>query len=355
MAGDGAATFSIDDGEEFPLQLRSISQIKSRVESPVASIPVWATDSLAYAGVAVAGALLAWLCRTHASVLPFWAPWDFSWIEFLSAWLTVWWYIRGVGVAPPDRRPSLARQISFFAGILVVYAVLETRFEYYAEHQFFLHRIQHVAMHHLGPVLIALSWPGAEIKRAMPAPLRRVIEHPMAARTVSFLQQPLLAAFLFVGLIFFWLIPSIHFRAMLDANLYALMNWSMVIDGILFWCLVLDPRPSPPARVTFGMRAALTVLVMFPQIAGGAFIAFDARDLFSFYDLCGRIYAGLGARYDQAIGGLIIWIPPAMMSVMGLVLVLNALRRTEESNLSRRIAGGDDSAMVAQAGRWTGM
>jgi hypothetical protein len=29
----------------------------------------------------------------------------------------------------------------------------------------------------------------------------------------------------------------------------------MVADGVLFWCLVSDPRPSPPARVSFELRA----------------------------------------------------------------------------------------------------
>ena len=44
-----------------------------------------------------------------------------------------------------------------------------------------------------------------------------------------------MAAVLFVGLIYLWLVPTVHFRAMIDPDLYAVMNWSMVIvDGILF-------------------------------------------------------------------------------------------------------------------------
>jgi len=161
-----------------------------------------------------------------------------------------------------------------------------------------------------------------------------------------------LAAVLFVGLFFFWLIPSVHFRAMLDSDLYALMNWSMIVDGIFFWCLVLDPRASPPARVSFGARAALAVAVMFPQIVGGALIAFNPHDLYPYYDLCGRIYPGMSALYDQTVGSLIIWIPPAMMSVLALLLVLNALRRTEEGQ-----PDNEDENMhgtVIQSSRWTG-
>ncbi|WP_412773425.1 cytochrome c oxidase assembly protein [Nitrobacter sp.] len=299
----------------------------------VSSAAVGAYGSV-YFAIAIAACILWWLTRNHASLLPLWAPWEFSWLEFLSAWLTIYWYIRGVTSITAAERPSLLRRVSFFAGMLVIYAVLETHFEYLAEHQFFFNRIQHVAMHHLGPLLIALSWPGAEIKRGMPASLRRVVEHRIPIRIVHILQQPILAAFLFVGSFFFWLIPSIHFHAMIDPRLFALMNWTMVIDGILFWCLVLDPRPSPPARVSFGWRAALATVVMFPQILGGAIIVFNRHDLYTFYDLCGRIYPNIGAHYDQTIGGLITWIPPAMMSVVALVLVLNAMRLSEERNLA---------------------
>lgn len=329
-----------------------MSQVES--STPSLSGPAGVRASAAvYAAIALAGLVLWWLARAHASLLPVWAPWEFSWVEFLSGWLAAWWYLRGLALTPAAERPSLARRISFFAGVLLIYAVLETRFEYLAEHQFFFNRIEHVVMHHLGPFLIALAWPGATLTRGMPAWMRRLVSQPLVTGSVYVLQQPALAAVLFVGSFFFWLIPAVHFRAMIDPDFFALMNWTMVADGILFWCLVLDPRPRPPARASFGTRAALAMLVMFPQIIGGALITFSPRDLYAFYDLCGRIYPELGAHYDQVVGGLIIWIPPAMMSVLALVLVLNALRRSEErtgNGHSNETAG----AASVRASQWTG-
>ncbi|HET7850485.1 MAG TPA: cytochrome c oxidase assembly protein, partial [Pseudolabrys sp.] len=142
----------------------------------------------------------------------------------------------------------------------------------------------------------------------------------------------------------------------IDPNLFTLMNWTMVIEGILFWCLVLDPRPSPPARASFGARAALAMVVMFPQIIGGAMIAFSPHDLYTFYDLCGRIYPDMGAHYDQTVGGLIIWIPPAMMSVLALLLVLNALRKSEERTMRDECTNEDenDTRPIIQTSLWTG-
>ncbi len=329
--------------------------VESRAALPSFPKAVLNADSVVYGVIAAAGLAFRWLCRSQVSTLPPWAPWEFSWVEFLSVWLAAWWFIRGLALtAAPAEWPGLPRRICFFAGLFVIYAVLETRFEYLAEHQFLFNRMQHVALHHLGPLLLALAWPGATLKRGMPAPLRRVVEHPLVSSVVRILQQPVLAAVLFVGLFFFWLIPSVHFRAMINPALYALMNWSMAIDGILFWCLVLDPRRSPSARASFGARAALAIAVMFPQILGGAMIAFNPHDLYLFYDLCGRIYPALGAHYDQAIGGLIVWIPPAMMSVLALLLVLTMLRRVEESEADDENADADGARMVVHARAWTG-
>jgi putative membrane protein len=312
-------------------------------------------DAVIYALLVAAGLALWWLSRSHAAILPFWAPWEFSWVEFLGAWLALFWYLRGLASTPAAERPSPLRRLSFFAGLLIIYAVLETRYEYLAEHQFFFNRIQHVVMHHIGPFLLALAWPGETLMNGMPPWAHRVVRYPILKGTVYVLQQPVLAGVLFSGSFFFWLIPSVHFRAMIDPDLFALMNWTMVIEGILFWCLVLDPRPKPPARAGFGMRAALAILVMFPQIVIGSAITFSQDDLYPFYDLCGRIYPNLGAHYDQGVGGLIIWIPPAMMSVLALILVLNLMRRSEERTSDDEIDEEEsDTRPIIDTRQWTG-
>ncbi|MEO8847236.1 MAG: cytochrome c oxidase assembly protein [Casimicrobiaceae bacterium] len=292
------------------------------------------------------GLVFWWLSTARVTILPIWAPWDFSWPEFLSLWLATWWYYRGIVSVGMHARPSVGRRIAFFAGMALLYIVLQTRFEYFAQHQFFINRIQHVVMHHLAPFLLVLAWPGATLLRGMPVPVRRIITHPLVVRIIDVLQIPVLAAFLFSGTFFFWLVPSVHFRAMIDPDIYALMNWTMVAEGIVFWALVMDPRPSPPARTSFAVRATLAVVVMFPQIVVGAIVTFDPRDLYTFYDLCGRIYPELGANFDQTVGGLIIWIPPAMMSVLAFMLVLNRLLKAQETN-NRSAGHGDDDSPVA--------
>ncbi len=284
------------------------------------------------AAVFAVGAALFWLTEFHPSLSPVWAPWSFSWPEYLATVLTLLWFQQGLSLASPAERLPIWRRVFFYLGLALIYFVLQTHFDYMAQHMFFINRIQHVVMHHIGPFFLALGTPGQTIRRGMPRQARRIVDSRFATTSIGILQNPFLAAFLFVGLFYFWLIPPIHFRAMLDHRLYALMNWSMVLDGILFWSLVLDPRPKPPARVSFGVRAALSVGVMFPQILLGALIVFSQHDIYPYYALCGRIFPSIDALDDQVLGGLVSWIPPGMMSVVGLLLVLNALRIQEEKD-----------------------
>ncbi|MEO7679323.1 MAG: cytochrome c oxidase assembly protein [Sphingomonas sp.] len=297
-------------------------------------------------GIVAASAILWWLSRYHAAAMPAWAPWDFSFSWFFATAFPLLWYCHGLRILPDDQRPARWRSALFLIGVAIIYAVLQTRLEYLAQHMFFLNRLQHVVMHHLGPFLIALAWPWATIMTGAPNAARRIVRAREVQRLLRIARQPFIAAFLFVGLIALWLIPVVHFRAMIDPDLYLVMNWTMVGDGLLFWSVVLDPRDKAEAGSSFGIRALLAVAIMFPQIVIGAIIAFSRQDLYTFYAWCGRIYPSIGPLDDQNYGGLIVWIPPAMMSVIALLLVLNALRLNEE-----RESDGQEDLMPAP---WTG-
>jgi putative membrane protein len=80
-------------------------------------------------------------------------------------------------------------------------------------------------------------------------------------------------------------------------------------------------------------------------------IVFSSRDLYPYYNLCGRIFPSISALDDQQLGGLVIWIPPAMMSVVGMLVVMNAMRLSDESILE---TDKDAAALAALSRGWTG-
>ncbi|MDN5874286.1 MAG: cytochrome c oxidase assembly protein [Sinobacteraceae bacterium] len=273
-----------------------------------------------------------------AQVLNFMEPWQFSPTVAVLTLLALGLYINGLRVRRlRGQRCGIVRPIMFLVGVVSIYLVLQTRFDYWAQHMFYIHRFQHLVLHHFGPFLVALSVPHKVLRAGIPdrawdrwaGPLLR--SWPVRG-VVNLLMDPILAPFLFVFGIVFWLIPSIHFYAMLGLPLYNTMNWSMVIDGLPFWWLVLNPEPKPASRISFGLRIFLLFAVMFPQIIVGAYIGLSTHDLFNVYAICGRLYP-ISPVTDQQLGGLLIWIPGAMMSAIGALIVMGHMaghRRASE-------------------------
>ena len=295
------------------------------------------------AGLLAIGAIEMLLVDAAPGALPVWMPYEFSWGVFLACSLSVTWYVRGFAVSTAAERPGRMRRMSFLLGIGLIYASMQTHADYAAQHMFFIHRAQHLVLHHTGPFLIALADPAGTISRGMPATLRRRLASSWVRRPLHVVQQPALATFLFVGLIYLWPAPPVHFYAMLDPFLYTVMNWSVAIDGVLFWALILDRRPRPHARASFGTRAFLCLVIMPPQIVLGAIVAFSREDHFEVYAICGRILRMTGLE-DQQLAGLILWIPGAMMSAIGVLIVLNHMRLNDEEGGTARQRGTMTSA-----------
>ncbi|HET8701451.1 MAG TPA: cytochrome c oxidase assembly protein, partial [Nitrococcus sp.] len=140
-----------------------------------------------------------------------------------------------------------------------------------------------------------------------------------------------IATVLFFGLIYLWLTPSIHFDAMLSAQLYAVMNWSMAIDGLLFWWLILNRAPDGVTpHLSYGRRILMLTLVVPPQIIIGAYIALSSHQLFDIYSVCGRAWP-ISPMLDQQIGGLVTWIPASMMSVVAAVVLIGFMFREQRA------------------------
>lgn len=288
-----------------------------------------APEWLMFGALLLAGGAIDSLCRFFPSELPFWMPWEFSWPVFLATALTLAWYWRGWKAMTREERPAAWRAASFVIGVFSFYAVLQTHIDYLAQHMFFVHRWAHFVLHHAGAFLIALAASGPVIRAGMPAFLVPFVDAKPVRRTVDFLQHAAMAPFLFVGLLYFWLIPSIHTRVMLDVNLYDFMNWTMAINGVMLWSLVLDPRPKPPARLSHLMRGAMIMIIELPTMVLGAILSLSMTDYYPVYEICGRILP-MTALSDMHYGGLIIWLPGTLMSFAAMIAVLWIMRINEE-------------------------
>lgn len=268
-------------------------------------------------------------------------PWEFSPTLIVCFLLSAFLFVRGCR----NKRINVSRQLLFWSGWLLLYLSMHTHVDYYAERVFFIHRAQHLVLHHLAPLLIMLSYPGqvmrAGMTRGMRLGLQRFNQTAFGQTLIYWLTHKLFIPFLFVFLVIVWLFPTIQFYSMLNVNIYRFMNWSVVVSGLLYWNLILDRRPYHPpqlsAKTSLGRwwqkrtlsgggavmspleRVMSPVLTMAPQIVAGAIIAFSSTDLYPLFEICGRALP-ITAAQDQGWGGLIMWVPAGAVETFGILV-----------------------------------
>ncbi|ORU93321.1 MAG: hypothetical protein A6F72_06695 [Cycloclasticus sp. symbiont of Poecilosclerida sp. N] len=260
------------------------------------------------------------------SVLEFFAPWELSpvLVIFLLSLAAYYWLAMCKTLEEQKGAKYYWQVFSFYTGVLSIYIVSHTYLDYLSQYMFWVHRFQHLVLHHLAPLLIVLGGVGI-IRKSLPQWLKDWRKLPVAIRgpfecSYQFIQHPVIAPLVFVGLIYLWLIPSIHFAAMLSESLYYLMNWSMLIDGLLFWWLILGTHWQGEPK-GFAVRLIMLIVVVVPQQLLGAYLTLSGEVIYDVYEVCGRAWP-ISPMVDQIYGGVITWIPASMMSVLGLVLVL---------------------------------
>lgn len=268
---------------------------------------------------------------------PVWTMWGTSPLILGGCALVLALYLRGFARRRRrGERLSRWRAASYISGVLLTFIVLQSPVDALADHIFWVHRLQHVALHHWVPMLLALAAPIPELVRGMPRWARlRLLRPTLRSRGVrgtwAFIQHPVVAPILFVGVIYFWLTPRIFDYATVNEHVHEIMHFSMLIEGIPFWWLMLDPGPG---RLSYGKRLFVLWAIMLPQIAAGAYITFTTQALYPLYGILDRGWIGT-YMLDQQIGGLIVWIPGSMMSVVAGLIVVRYWIRQSRRNAAR--------------------
>lgn len=261
------------------------------------------------------------------TLLEWLAPWEFSPSLLFVFAISGFLFWRGSQV----HYVQASRQWLFWIGWIALYLNLHTMVDYYSERMFFIHRIQHLFLHHLLPLLIMLSYPGQVMRAALPLSWRRKWRDfrrgTVGAVLVRGLTHPVLVPLLFVFFVLVWLLPTAQFYSMIDWRLYRFMNWSVVITGFMYWNLIVDRRPSPPAAMRPWGRVVSPLLTMAPQVVAGIYITFVSYDLYPIFDLCGRALPGFDALKDQAIGGLVMWVAAGAVEMFGFVYAMATVIR----------------------------
>ena len=239
----------------------------------------------------------------------------------------VYFYINGLNNWPNKTHPiNIWQKASFFAGILVLFFALQSPMEPLAEHYFSIHQVQHLLVRMVGPLLILLGAPLTPMLRGMPPWLRqnvirRIVREPAARWVYVKITNPVFTVVTFLALLYFWQAPGPHDLAVHNDWVHELMHGTMLISGFLFWWIVIDPKPHR-SRLHYGLRVLYLGLIVLPNTLLGAAIVFQEGLIYSAYQELPRPWEGFSHQSDQILGGLMLWVPGDMMSIIAAGIVM---------------------------------
>ena len=239
----------------------------------------------------------------------------------------VYFYINGLNHWPNKTHPiNIWQKTSFFAGILVLFLALQSPMEPLAEHYFSVHQVQHLLVRMVGPLLILLGAPLTPMLRGMPPWLRqnvirRIVRQPAARWLYGKITNPIFTVVTFLALLYIWQAPGPHDLAVHNDWVHELMHGTMLISGFLFWWIVIDPKPHR-SRLHYGLRVLYLGLIVLPNTLLGAAIVFQEELIYSAYRELPRPWEGFSHQSDQILGGLMLWVPGDMMSIIAAGIVM---------------------------------
>ena len=136
------------------------------------------------------------------------------------------------------------------------------------------------------------------------------------------LTQPLVVTVLFIVSLYAWQWPPVHNLAIVNEDVHDCMHFTMLAAGLLFFWRVFDHRPAPKGT-RYGVRLMMLWAAVLSNIPIGAYTAFKTRELYTAYDIEGRLFHW-SPMADERLGGFIMWAPASMMMLLAILLVVNA-------------------------------
>ena len=257
-----------------------------------------------------------------------WTAWNTNPLPTVLVLLAAYVYLNGLNNWGRASHPvNNWQKASFFFGLFLVFFALQSPLDPLSDHLLSFHQAQHFLLRMVAPMFILLGAPLTPMLRGLPVWARQGIIRPMARnhyvrQAYALLTNPIFAVFFFLGSLYLWQFPGAFNLALRNDEVHALMHLTMSVSGFLFWWVVIDPPPHR-SRLHYGLRVLYLGLIVLPNTLLGAAITFSDGLLYSAYADVVQPY-GLSLETDQQLGGLILWVPGDMMSIVasGIVMVM---------------------------------
>lgn len=228
-------------------------------------------------------------------------------------------YIVGSVRARRSSRRRQARVALFWLGWTTLALALVSPLHRAADHLFALHMVEHELLMAVAAPLLVVARPGDVLLRGVPRAARRriatAIRHPLARTFWRGAGELWSATVLHAVALWAWHLPRPFLAATAHEGVHALQHACFLASALAFWhAALLRPQAPGPAVlalfVTSLQAGLLGSLLTFSRVLWYP----NAADPFPF--------AGLTRAEDQALAGLVMWIPACSVYALAAVALM---------------------------------
>ena len=263
-----------------------------------------------------------------------WTAWNPNPLPTLLLLVAAYLYVTGLGRwERPSHPVNLWQRVSFFSGLFAIFLALQSPLDALAQHLLSFHQVQHFLLRMVAPLLILLGAPLTPTLRGLPpwalmGVVKPVVRNPWARGAYDRITNPVFTTVLFLSILAFWQVPAPHNLALRNTLVHELMHVTMLGSGLLFYWLVGDPKPHH-SRLHYGLRVLYLGLIIIPNTFLGAAITFSGDVIYSGYATVEQPF-NMSLMTDQQLGGMLLWVPGDMMSIMAAAVVMVMWYEREE-------------------------
>ncbi len=279
------------------------------------------------------------------------ADWRMDWVLGVAVVGAAVVYV--VGVVRLRRRGvpwPAGRTVAWLLGCLMVLLATSSGLGRYAETQFSVHMIGHMALGMIAPILLVLGGPVTLALRVLPAAgkdrppgARELIVSVLHSRVARVITHPLVVFVLFIASFF-----AIYFTGLFEIMIashvgHLLMNVHFLVIGYLYYWVIIGVDPSPRRVHPMVKLGMLVGALPFHAFFGLALMNSRQAMATSYYDSLGLPWLS-DLVADQRLGGAIAWGATEIPMIIVMIALLAQWARSDERDARRSDRQGNRGA-----------
>jgi putative membrane protein len=222
-------------------------------------------------------------------------------------------YVRGWVALRRTRRAQFSdeRLASFLCGLLLLWIVIASPMDGFADALLTAHMIEHLLLMSAIPMLLLYGLPVVPLLRGLPRPVLLWVVGPLVRvaglrKIAQWLVTPAVAWLGMNVAYLAWHVPAAYNYALENETEHGLEHLCFLFTSLLFWWYIFRPWPAKQRPDDWGMLVYLALGDVVMTMLS-AFLAFCERPVYSYYVQHPNPFQ-ISVLDDQVLGAVVMWV-----------------------------------------------